>query len=189
LRAQPLEAGALQLVERPCFGSCQQLQSRFGRTGLVVGLRGGQLTLDAVRRIRSQLGGSLEKRGCGGEPATFSAAVGRALELESDLFIRCERGLGAVPRTAIGIDLGIGRCCQSLMCAPSLHGLSCAVDRRTQEGVAKGHPGAERQQSRRFRRSRCLRAELEALGCAPQQRRIADRLGRRDEQQALALGG
>jgi class 3 adenylate cyclase len=36
---------------------------------------------------------------------------------------------------------------------------------------------------------RCLRAELEALGCAPQQRRIADRLGCRDEQQALALGG
>jgi hypothetical protein len=76
LRAQPLEAGALQLVERPGFGSRQQLQSRFGRTGLVVGLRCGQLTPDALRRIGSQRGGSLEKRGCGGETAAFSGAVG-----------------------------------------------------------------------------------------------------------------
>jgi hypothetical protein len=94
-----------------------------------------------------------------------------------------------VPRAAIGIDLGIGRCRQSLMCTPPPFGRRRAVDRRAQEGVAKGHPGGERQQSRRFRRSCCLRAELEALGCAPQQRRIADRLGGRDEQQALALGG
>jgi len=42
----------------------------------VVGRRGGQLTPEAVRSIGSQRGGSLEKRGCGGETAAFSGAVG-----------------------------------------------------------------------------------------------------------------
>ena len=173
----------------PSSAAASSFRAARGRTGLVLGLRGGQLTPGAVRGIGGQRGGSLEERGCGGETAARLRAVGRALELGGDVLVRCERGLGAVPRAAIGIDLGIGRCRQSLMRTPPLFGRRRAVDRRAQEGVAKGHPGAERRAGPPLPQAPPPRAEIEALGRPPQQRRIADRLGRGDEQQPLALGG
>ena len=94
-----------------------------------------------------------------------------------------------MPRAAIRIEPGIRGCRESLVRGPSLVGRRRAVDRRAQEGVAEGHPGAEREQAGGFQRPDCLEPEIEALGCPPQQRWIADRLGGGDEQQPLALGG
>jgi hypothetical protein len=59
----------------------------------------------------------------------------------------------------------------------------------TAGGVAKGHPGAEGQQARRFRRIRRLGPEIEAPGRPHNKPRIADRLGRGDQQQPPAVSG
>ena len=50
-------------------------------------------------------------------------------------------------------------------------------------------PGAETDQVRVFRRPRRPRSEAKLIGHSPQQRRIADRLGRGHQEQPLAVGG
>jgi hypothetical protein len=152
-------------------------------------VRGGQLTLGAVRWIRGQRRGALEESGCGCQAASSSGSVGRALELRSYSFVWRQRRLGTMPRPAIGIEPVVGGCRQSFVRAPSLIGRRRAVNRGAQERVAKGHSGAEREQARGFRRPQRLRPQIETFGRTPQERRIADRLCRSDEQQALTVDG
>ena len=122
LCAQSLQASTLQLVERPFFGRGQQSQSAIGRTGLVLGLRRGQLTLGTARGLRREPRGSFEERGRRGQAAACSGSLGRAFEFRGDVFIRCERRVGQVPGVAIGIERRIGGCRQSPMRAPPLFG-------------------------------------------------------------------
>jgi hypothetical protein len=87
-----------------------------------------------------------------------------------------------MPSTAIGIERRIGGCRQGRVDAPPLVRRRRAIDRRAQEGMAEGNPRAECEQARVFRRPHRLGSELEPLGRTPQQRRIAERLGRSKEQ-------
>jgi hypothetical protein len=112
----------LQLVERPLFGGGQQRQSPIGRTGVVLGLRCGEVTLGPARRLRREPRGSLEKRGRRGQAAACSGPLRRAFELTGDVFIRCERRVGEVPGPAIGIERRIGGGRQSPMRVPPLFG-------------------------------------------------------------------
>jgi hypothetical protein len=49
------------------------------------------------------------------------------------------------------------------------------------------HPGADLQQAGLDRRGRRLGADAKPLGCPPHQHRVADRIGRRDQQQRTSL--
>ena len=109
LRAQPLQPGALELVER-ALGRRSPAASEPHRAHRP---RAWPARPSAHARprsdgIRGQRRGSLEERGSGRKTAACLRAVGRALELRGDFLVRPGRGLGAVPRAAIGIDLGIG---------------------------------------------------------------------------------
>ena len=123
LCAQSLQASTLQLVERPFFGRGQQSQSAIGRTGLVLGLRRGQLTL---RHGGAGSGVSLAARSrnaaAAARPPRALGSLGRAFEFRGDVFIRCERRVGQVPGVAIGIERRIGGCRKSPMHVPPLFG-------------------------------------------------------------------
>jgi hypothetical protein len=54
--------------------------------------------------------------------------------------------------------------------------------------MTKPHPGADLEQPGRLRVANRLGAQPEPFDGAPQQHRVADRLGRRDQQQPLRVG-
>ena len=88
-----------------------------------------------------------------------------------------------MPGAAIGIGRGVRRLGQRAMGGLPLLGRGGAVDRRTHERMQEAHLGAELDQARR-RRGRCrVAGDPEPLGCAPDQQRVTDGLGGRDEQQ------
>ena len=95
--------------------------------------------------------------------------------------------MGAVPGAAIGICLRIGGRCKRPVRAPSLLGSRRAVDRRTQQWVAKGDPRAYLDQVVGLCGSRRLGRDAELGGRSPEQHWIADRLRRGYEQQPLRL--
>ena len=107
--AQPLHAGALELVERAELGQREQVERGLGGAGLVLGLRRGERALGAPRGIDRQRRRALEEGGRGGQSAAGLGAVGRALELGGDVLVRSGGGLRAMPGAAIGIELRIGR--------------------------------------------------------------------------------
>ena len=93
-----------------------------------------------------------------------------------------------MPCAAIRIGLGVGRLGQRAMHLLAFGHGRRPVRRRAHQRMAEAHPGAERDQLRRLGRRDGVGPDPEPLGRAPQQRDVADRLGRRGEQQPLGLG-
>ena len=108
LRVQQLRPRLLELVQRSRFRHREQPQRRVGRAGLVLALRRRQRTLCPASRVGRQLGGALVKRRAGRQAAPRPRPAGRALQLGRDVLVEPARRLGAVPRAAIGIDVGVG---------------------------------------------------------------------------------
>ena len=96
----------------------------------------------------------------------------------------CGRG-GQVPRTAVRVDLPVRRLRQREVGGPPVLRLRRPVDGGARQRMAEGHAVLQHQQAVR----RVDRGELdpEALAGALQEQRIADRLGRRDEQQTTCV--
>ena len=189
LRAQPLQASALQLVERAFFGSASSFRAAAGAPASCLACaavssrwaRRAGSGVSVADRSRNAAAAARPPR-ARARSAERSSSAATSSSGASVAWARCHaRRSGSIS--------GSVAAARGLMRTPPLFGRGRAVDRRAQEGVAKGNPGAEREQARGFRRPHRLRAEIEALGRPPQQRRIADRLGRGDEQQPLALGG
>ena len=67
--AHQVDAGALELVERPGLRRGQQPERGVERAGLEAGLRGRQRALAAPLGILGQRHGALQERSRGGEPA------------------------------------------------------------------------------------------------------------------------
>ena len=154
----------------------------------MLGLRRGQRALRAARGLGRQLGRRARERRRP-PPGPRAPAPGRpsARARAATSSSRLGRRVRAVPGAAIGIDLRIGRLRQRPVRAPALLRGCRPVDRRAHERMTKPHPRAELEQTRLGRRRRRLGADPEPLGRAPQQHRLADRLGRRDQQQPLRL--
>ena len=87
LGAQQVQAGALQLVERPDLGRRQQPARRVERAGLQARLGGGERAVGPPRRVAGQRDGALQERGRRGEAAARLRPPGRALELQGDLLV------------------------------------------------------------------------------------------------------
>ena len=61
------------------------------------------------------------------------------------------------------------------------------VDGRAREWMTKRDCAVERDQPGRLGRLGCARGDPKTLGGAPKERGVADRLGRREEQQTLGV--
>ena len=186
LGAQPVQPRALQLVERAQLRDGEQLQRGVGRAGVELGLRRGQRPRAPRRRVGRQLGRPLQERGRRRDAAAGLGPAGRALELGGDRLVGSRRRVGAMPRPAVGVELRVGRLGQRAVHLRRSPRRRRAVGRRAHQRMPEPHPCAELDQPRRLGRRRRVAPDPEPLGRAPQQRRVADRLGRRRAAAAAA---
>ena len=137
---------------------------------------------DGLRRERD---GAVQKRRRCRQPSARLSAARRALELGGDVFIEPRRRLREVPGTAVRIDLRVGGVGQRAMRGVPVLRRGRAIDGRADQRVTKGHPRADREQAVGV--GRRLNLDPEPPGRPPHQHRVADRLGRRDQQQLLGI--
>ncbi len=181
--AQHVDPGALDLVERSPLGGGQQGKRGTRRARIVLGLRRGQRALRPARRIGRELGSPLQERGRCGDAAAALRAAGGALELGRDVLVGPGRRLGAMPGTAIGIDVRVGGLRQRLVHAAEVFRRRGPVDGRAHQRMPKPYAGAELEQAGRGRGRRVPDPDIETVGRPPHEHRLSRRLGRRDEQQ------
>ena len=153
------------------------------RAGTVLALRGGQCAARAPTRLRRELGGSLVERRRRCKAASRLGTPGGALELSRDLLVECGHGLCSMPGTTVRIDLRIGHFRQRTVSIAAGLPRGRSIDRRAHEGVTKAHLRAERDEIGGLSGSGRVDPDVELLGCTPQQHRIANGLGSRQEQE------
>ena len=90
-----------------------------------------------------------------------------------------------MPRTPIGIRCRIGRLGQGAMDLAPVVRRRRAVDRGSHERMPEPHARAEREQPGSLGRGDRVGTDPEALGRAPEEGDVADRLRRPNEQQPL----
>jgi hypothetical protein len=95
--------------------------------------------------------------------------------------------LRPVPGATIGIGIRIGRLGQRSMHFLAVAKVSGPVGGRAHERMAEPHPDPELDQAGLLGRPARVASDPEALCRAPQQAHVADRFGRRHQQQALGL--
>ena len=136
-----------------------------------------------MRGLGCQRGGALEEGSDGRQSAARLRPSGGALELGGDLLVGHGRRLRPVPGAAIRVELRIGCVRQRAVDLASLVRLGRAVDRRANQRMTERHRAVERQQAFRLDGVRGRLRDPELPRRAPQERRVAERLGRRQEQQ------
>ena len=94
-----------------------------------------------------------------------------------------------MPGAAVGIGLGIGGLGQRLMDLLAVGHGGRPVCRRTQQRMTEPHPGTELDETRGQGGAGRVDPESESPGRAPQQGDVAERFGRRRQQEASRLGG
>jgi hypothetical protein len=93
-----------------------------------------------------------------------------------------------MPRATVGVDAAVGLLGQGQMDLPALLQGRRSVYGGAHERMPEGHALFKREQPVRLPVHRGDR-DPETLACSQQQQRIADRLGRRDQQQASRVVG
>jgi hypothetical protein len=188
LRAQPLQPRALKLVERGELGDRQQLERRVRCRSVELRLRGSHRPLPPPRRIGGQLGRACQERRSRRRTPTGLRPIGRALQLARHRLVGSGRRLRPMPGATIGIGIRIARLGQRSMHFLALAEVWGPVGGRAHERVPEPHPDAELDQPGLLGRPARVASDPKPRGGAPQQAHVADRLGRRHQQQALGLG-
>ena len=185
LGAKPSQPRALQLFQRPQLDDRQQLVGRVRCARLERRLRSGQRTGHAPCRIRGQRSRPLQKPGCRCDAASTLGPLGRSFEFVGHGLVGSVRRMGAMPGSAVGIGVWIGRLGERAMHLLALGRARETIGGRAHERMVEAHPRAELDQPGRLGRRCCARSDAQPLRCAKQQRDVADRLGGRGEQQLL----
>ena len=187
LRARALQPRALKLVERGKLGGGQQLERRVRCRRIELRLRGGHRPPPPARRIGGQLGRACQERGSRRGAPTGLRPVGRALQLARHRLVGPRCRLRPMPGATIGIDSRIGCVGQRSMHFLAVAKVSGAIGGRAHEWMPEPHPDPELDQSGLLGRPARVASDPDALRRAPQQAHVADRFGRRHQQQALGL--
>ena len=109
LGPEQLDARAPELVQRPGLRGRQEPVRHVERPGPEARLRGGERSLGPPRGIAGQRDRALQERGRGGQAAARLRPAGRALELRGDLLVGPGRRGRQMPRTAVRVDVPVGR--------------------------------------------------------------------------------
>jgi hypothetical protein len=185
LRAQAFQPRALKLVERGKLGGRQQLERRVRCRSVELGLRGGQGPPAPFRRIRSQLRRVRQERRRRRCASTCLRPVGRALQLGGHVLVDPHRRVCTMPCSTIGIGIRIGRIRQCPMRRSPLGKGGRPVHRGSHEWMPEADTGSDLDQLRIFRRGKRAAVDAELVSRAPDERRVANRLGRRQQEQSL----
>ena len=153
LRAQQLDPGAIELVERADLRRREQTERVVERACLELRLSRDQRALRTAPGVGRQRGRALEEGGSGGEAAARLRARRGALELGGHLLVGHGRRLRTVPRAAIRVDLRIGCLRERAVGLAPLARLGRPVHRRAHERMAEHHRAVQRQQALRLRRA------------------------------------
>jgi hypothetical protein len=155
-----------------------------------LGLRlcSGQRALCTARGLGRERDRALEKGRGRGKAAARLRSRGGTFEFAGNLFVGCGRGLRAVPGAAIRVDARISGLRERAVDLASLVQTSGSVDGRADQWVPEHHSGRQRQPLFRFDGARSRLGDGEPFGGAPYQRRVADRVSGRDQQQASRVG-
>ena len=109
LPVEPLEHGALELLERPVSRQRERaINASCGAPASCLASAASSARRARLARVERELGSPLKERSGRGQSAARLRPRGRALELVGDLFVGRDRGTSEVPGAAIGVDLGIG---------------------------------------------------------------------------------
>ena len=123
LPAQLLHLRDLQLVQWAGLDRDQQPQGRIQAPGIALGPRRGEQPLRPAAGCGGEQRRPLQERGRRGQPATTLRPARRPFQFRGNVLVRPGRGLGPVPRAAVGIELRIGDLRQG-----SVHGLPVPAD-------------------------------------------------------------
>ena len=185
LRAQPLQPRELKLVERGKLGGGQQLERRIRCRGIELRLRGSQGPPAPLRRFGGQLRRLRQERCSRRRAPTGPRPVGRALQLGGHLLVDTQRRVSTMPRPTIGIGIRIGRLRQRPMRSSPLRDGRRSVHRGSDQWMPEPDTGSDLDQLRVFRRGERGPFDAEPVSRTPDERRIAHRLGRGQQQQPL----
>ena len=160
-----------------------------GRPGQLLGSRGLERAPRSRAGIERERGGALEERGGRRQPAARLRAPGRALQLVGDVLVGAERGLGAVPGATIGIERR-HRWPRPAPDARLADPRPAPPGRSPSAGADGGTRPAPPSSSRPSPTAGAIASigEPELRRRSPQQRRLAGRLGRGQQQQPLRGG-
>ena len=184
LGAQQVDTCELEVAEDARLSRGEQVESVVESACLKLRLRRGESALRAPGRFRRQRGRALEEGPGGSEPAPRLRSGCRTLQLRGNLLIGHGRRLRPVPGAAIRVDVWIGCLGERAVDLAPLLAPGCPVHRRADQRMPEDDRGTERQQALRFDGARRPFGDAEALSGTPDQCRIADRVGRRHEQEA-----
>ena len=189
LGLEQIQAGPPELVERPGLRGREQLASHVERSRPQAGLGGRERSVGPPRGIARQRDRALQERSGGGQAAARLRPDGRALELQGDLLVGSRRRSGQMPGTAVRVDVPIGLLRQCEMDRPAFLRPRRPVDGRARQRVTEPRLLADREQPARLDVIGGRRRDAELRGRAPEQQRIAERLRRREQQQAPRVVG
>jgi hypothetical protein len=184
-----LRLSALELVERATLRRRQQRQRLVECARLQACLGRGQGALRSAARVSRQRCGPLhECSGCCQSTASLCAAGG-SLKLRCDLFVEARCRLCPMPRPAIGIGLRIGRFRERLVDDPAFRKRRVPIDHRADQGMEEPDSGPDVEEPSLVRLRRSLSWDPEPGGSGPDESRITDRIGRRQQHQPPAVLG
>ena len=184
LRLEQLTVGALQFVEWPFPRHLQQRGRGIRSPGGVCRASGHERALRAARRVWRQGHGALEERCRRREAAASLRAPGRGVELGRNRLVRPRAGVGPVPCAPVAVSCGRDGLGERRMRPPAIGRRGVAVDGGAHQGMAEAHALVDRHQLIGAR-ERLFDVQARALRGLGEERRIAGRLGRGDEEKPL----
>jgi hypothetical protein len=153
-------------------------------------LRGGDEPTSPSARITRELGRTLHRRGCRGEPAAGRGLRSGALETSDDRLVVLRRGQGKMPCPPCEVRFRAQRCRDRGVRAAPLGCRRRLVHRRTHEGMTKHHRAvAHPHQPGPLGLIERLRPHTERLGRSEDNRQSTGVLSSRDEQRPTGWPG
>jgi hypothetical protein len=117
----------------------------------------------------------------GGEPSSRLGATGRFNEFKRNFFIRGGGAFGSMPGATVWLGIVVGGLCECAVYSPPCLGRRSLVHGGPHKRVEKLNPPIDFQQPGRFRGRAGGPVDLETLAGAPQESRVAQRVGGSNE--------
>ena len=187
LRPHPLHPRLTEFARRSELSRYQKSLRGLEIPGCVLRLGRRQSPCGALAGVRSEHHRSLPEGRGGGYPASAQGAAGRVDELPGHRLVGPGRRVGAVPCPAVGVGHRIGCCGQRLVYGSAIIGGGGPVGGRTHQRMPEAHVRTELQQVSRGNQVHGSGIQAEYPGGPEDQRRVADRIGRREQDQPLDL--